>query len=226
LAEHVIAWGPLSARKVEQAIDAIVDQVDPGALRRAVVLKQRVEEMARSVCEDDPRTLGERRSEALAAIAAGIPQLACECGSSECAAAARDARRPATAVIHVVAQADSVDAAHAEAAGGVAPPVPAPAEPDVDAMSTVEQGHVPPAFCPAPGAENTQAPPASCPAPPALVIGAGVMPAPLLAATVERATLREIRHPAVRHPSRTIGPRERWPIRAVPGSDLSVAGLR
>jgi len=103
LAEHVTAWGPLSARKLEQAIDAIVDQVDPGALRRsrkatcdrdvqfgspsdeagftsmwarlyapdAVVLKARVEQMARSVCEDDPRTLGERRSDALTAVAAG-----------------------------------------------------------------------------------------------------------------------------------------------------------
>ncbi|HTI75436.1 MAG TPA: DUF222 domain-containing protein, partial [Mycobacterium sp.] len=35
LAEHVMAWGPLSVRKTEQAIDAIVDQVDPGALRRS-----------------------------------------------------------------------------------------------------------------------------------------------------------------------------------------------
>jgi hypothetical protein len=132
LAAQVMAWGPLSARKLEQAIDAIVDQVDPGALRRsrdrdvqfgspsdeagftsmwarlyapdAVVLEQRVEQMARSVCQDDPRTLGERRSEALAAIAAGIAELACECGSSECAAAAGDARRPAAAVIHRLPQ--------------------------------------------------------------------------------------------------------------------------
>ncbi|HEY6646150.1 MAG TPA: DUF222 domain-containing protein, partial [Mycobacterium sp.] len=35
LAEHVTAWGPLSAKKLEQAIDTIVDQVDPGALRRS-----------------------------------------------------------------------------------------------------------------------------------------------------------------------------------------------
>jgi Domain of unknown function (DUF222) len=35
VADHVTAWGPLSARKTEQAIDAIVDQVDPGALRRS-----------------------------------------------------------------------------------------------------------------------------------------------------------------------------------------------
>ncbi|MBW8712441.1 MAG: DUF222 domain-containing protein, partial [Mycobacterium sp.] len=35
LAEQVMAWGPLSMRKTEQAIDAIVDQVDPAALRRS-----------------------------------------------------------------------------------------------------------------------------------------------------------------------------------------------
>jgi hypothetical protein len=90
VAEQVKVWGPLSVRKTEQAIDAIVDQVDPAALRRsrksscardvtfgspsdepgytsmwarlygpaAVVLEQRVEEMARGVCEDDSRTLG------------------------------------------------------------------------------------------------------------------------------------------------------------------------
>ena len=48
--------------------------------------------------------------------------------------------------------------------------------------------------CPAP-ADSTQVPAGFCPAPPALVIGAGVMPAPLLAATLERATVREIVHP-------------------------------
>jgi hypothetical protein len=206
----------LSVRKTEQAIDAIVDQIDPAALRRsrkatcdrdvsfgspsdeagftsmwarlyapdAVVLEQRVEQMARAVCEDDPRTLGERRSEALAAVAAGIFELACECGSTECAAAAGDARPPATALIHVVAQAATVEAASAsasaEAAGDVAPPQPAPVGPEVEAASTVEQGRVPPAFCPAG---------------PAFVIGAGVMPAPLLAATLERATVREVVHP-------------------------------
>jgi hypothetical protein len=162
----------------------------------AVVLEQRVEQMARAVCEDDPRTLGERRSEALAAVAAGIFELVCECGSSECAAAAGDARRPATALIHVVAHADTVEAASAEAAADVAPTVPAPAEPDVEPASTARRGQVPPAFCPAPAAEcTTQVPAALCPAPPAFVIGAGVMPAPLLAATLERATVREIAHP-------------------------------
>jgi Domain of unknown function (DUF222) len=35
LADYVTSWGPLSANKTEQAIDAIVDRLDPGALRRS-----------------------------------------------------------------------------------------------------------------------------------------------------------------------------------------------
>jgi hypothetical protein len=129
-------------------------------------------------------------------MAAGIHELACHCGNADCAAARRDARPPAAAVIHVVPEATTMEAAHTEAARDVAPPESSPPTvPDVDAASTVEQGHVPPAFCPAPTAETTQVPPTFCPAPSAFVIGAGVMPAPLLGATVERATVREIRHP-------------------------------
>jgi Domain of unknown function (DUF222) len=283
LAEHVTAWAPLSVRRTEQAIDAIVDRVDPGALRRsrkatcgrdvqfgspsdeagftsmwarlyasdAVVLEQRVEAMARSVCEDDPRTLGERRSDALPAIAAGITELACGCGATDCPAAHRDASPPAAAVIHVVAHADTVEAAHAENTTTTPPPEacgptdddsapatesdgkdrgpaavsdrgdPAPtvdldgdaapaAEPDddlavhtdpgVDAAPSAGSARVPPAFCAAPVAQSAPIPADFCSAPPAFVIGAGVLPAPLLAATLDRATVREIRHPGAAPP--------------------------
>jgi hypothetical protein len=63
-------------------------------------------------------------------------------------------------------------------------PLPAP-EPPV----------IPPAFFAAPPPDTTTGPAVSCPAPPAFVIGGGVLPAPLLAATLERATVREIVHP-------------------------------
>ena len=148
LAEQVMAWGPLSVRKTEQNIDAIVDGVDPAALRRSrqthcqrdvqfgspsdeagytsmwalltaadsEVVKQRVEQVARSVCEDDPRTVGERRSEALAAVSVGITALACRCGNADCPAAGREATAPVPVVIHVVADAATVEAATAESA--------------------------------------------------------------------------------------------------------------
>jgi hypothetical protein len=259
LAEQVMAWGPLSMRKTEQAIDAIVDQVDPAALRRSrktschrdvqfgspsdeagfttmwarlyapdgEVLEQRVEDMARGVCEDDPRTLGERRSEALTAMSAGIQQLACQCGSTDCPAAQRDATPAAPTVIHVVAEAATVEAARAEADGPPADPAPtveldiddggpvgefpSAAEREVDepvpaaelpadaapvgTAQLSERGALPPAFCRSPAAESPVVPPESCPARPAFVVGGGVLPAPLLAPFLERATVREIRHP-------------------------------
>jgi hypothetical protein len=65
--------------------------------------------MAHSVCEDDPRTLGERRSDALGAINAGSDHLACLCGNPECPAAEPDGRA-ANIVVHIVAEADVVDA--------------------------------------------------------------------------------------------------------------------
>ncbi|MGH3674253.1 MAG: DUF222 domain-containing protein [Mycobacterium sp.] len=188
LAARVTRWGALSAKKTEQAIDALVEQVDPGALRRsregstgrdvafgspsdepgftrmwarlyasdAVVVERRVEEIARSVCDADPRSLAERRADALTALAAGHTALACECGESDCPAGQRDSTPPVTAIVQVIADEATVRAATATA---------------------------------------KHAEPQQCTAPPAFVIGGGVMPAPLLAATLKHATVREVRHP-------------------------------
>ena len=52
----------------------------------AALIEQRVEELARSVCDADPRTLDERRADAL--TAAGHPhRTACACGEADCAPA-------------------------------------------------------------------------------------------------------------------------------------------
>ena len=120
LAGRITGWGAMSIAKTEAAIDALVDEYDPGALRRcresassptvqfgsptdvagttsmwarlyapdAALIEARVEEMARSVCEDDPRTLDERRAAALKALAART-ELACACGQSDCDAGQR-----------------------------------------------------------------------------------------------------------------------------------------
>ncbi len=101
LAERVVRWGALSVKKTEEAIDALIDEHDPGALRRATesaaeptvrfgspldvagtttiwarlnsadaaLIEQSVEEMARSVCDADPRPIGERLTAALTAAA-------------------------------------------------------------------------------------------------------------------------------------------------------------
>jgi hypothetical protein len=340
LAAQVRRWGALSITKTEQAIDALVDRHDPGALRRsrdsessrtlefgssgdapgitsmwarmyapdAALIQQRVEEMARSVCEADPRTLAERRADALVALAAGA-ELVCACGSADCPAAGR-ATPPKNTVIHVVADPATVTAATqtptpaptdtpappptdpgdpgdpgGESAGpadtvepaaesvepgaeSVEPAAPSvePIEPAAESVEPVGEsvqlaaaGHseVPAAFLPAPGAQPiasaaqcepaipqlviapahtaagplivplaqcqpgialpvidasnlkvggpqaTPVPPPSCPAPPAFVIGGGVLPAPLLAGVLARATIREVRHPGIDAPPET-----------------------
>ncbi|MFN8033171.1 MAG: DUF222 domain-containing protein [Mycobacterium sp.] len=137
IAEHALSWGVLSANKLEKAIDAWVDQIDPGALHQtrsrardrdvqfgargdtpgatsirgslyatdAALLERRLMQMARGVCEDDPRTLGQRRADALGAVAAGSDRLACQCGSPDCPAA-QDDGRSAGVVVHVVTDAE------------------------------------------------------------------------------------------------------------------------
>jgi len=77
----------------------------------AAVLKRRVAQMVQSVCDDDPRTIGERRSDAVGAIAAGNSRLACQCGSETCPAG--DAPSSSNVVIRVLAEQSAVNAATA-----------------------------------------------------------------------------------------------------------------
>jgi hypothetical protein len=194
LAERVSRWGALSEKKTQTAIDELVENIDPAALRRSrsgsqrdvqfgspgdeagfmtmwarvyatdgVVIEQRVEEMARGVCAADPRTADERRADALAPAVTNT-DFVCQCGQPDCDGATSD--KPAkNAVVYVVADEKSVDAATpAEAAE------PTPIEP-----------------------EDSE--PAPCPAPPAYVFGAGILPTALLSGILERARIREVHHP-------------------------------
>jgi hypothetical protein len=75
-----------------------------GRLRAAdaAALKARMAAMTAAVCPGDPRSSGERRSDALGAVAHGHTTLACACGSPSCPAA--DTTAPASPiVIHVLA---------------------------------------------------------------------------------------------------------------------------
>ncbi|MFL0238374.1 DUF222 domain-containing protein [Mycobacterium sp. SMC-17] len=67
----------------------------------AELLDRVLDEMARQVCEDDPRTFGQRRADALGVLAARGDRLACQCGNPDCPAAGPDARAAAV-VIHVL----------------------------------------------------------------------------------------------------------------------------
>ncbi|KAA0073135.1 DUF222 domain-containing protein, partial [Mycolicibacterium sp. P9-64] len=70
----------------------------------AAALDQRLDTIAATVCEHDPRTRDQRRSDAMGAIGHWQDRLACLCGLAHCDAGATT---PSTVVIHVVAHAES-----------------------------------------------------------------------------------------------------------------------
>ena len=68
----------------------------------AELTDRRVEALARSVCPDDPRTHGERRTEALGIIAVNGEVLPCRCGKPDCPATGGKDPRAEHLVIHVI----------------------------------------------------------------------------------------------------------------------------
>lgn len=76
----------------------------------ANVLKARIAALTAMVCEKDPRTAGQRRSDAVGAIACGADRLVCTCARRDCPAD-RTSLPPYPAVISVIAADEAVDAA-------------------------------------------------------------------------------------------------------------------
>ena len=72
-------------------------------------LDRRLDELAATVCDADPRTRAQRRADALGALAAGADRLVCGCGSPGCSAAVPAPR--SNVVIHVIAEQSSVEGA-------------------------------------------------------------------------------------------------------------------
>ena len=91
----------------------------------AAALDQRLDAMARAVCEADPRTVEQRRADALGALAHGGHRLACQCGAADCAAA--DAG-PSTVVVNVIAEEKSLADDTAVQLDGASPPGPTTAQ--------------------------------------------------------------------------------------------------
>jgi hypothetical protein len=137
-------WPSLTRGTLAMRIDAIVAEVDRDAIRRTNkevkdrylnvsesvpgiaevygnvfastghALDRRLDELAGTVCEADPRTKAQRRADALAALVAGADRLMCTCGDSDCAET-RGRLRNRNVVIHVVAERASVEG------GGITP---------------------------------------------------------------------------------------------------------
>jgi len=68
----------------------------------AQVVDKRLDALACTVCEHDPRTRQQRRADALGAMAAGADRLRCRCGRPDCAAGGGPA--PSGVVIHMIAE--------------------------------------------------------------------------------------------------------------------------
>jgi hypothetical protein len=72
-------------------------------------LDQRLDALAATVCEHDPRTTAQRRADACGPLARGEATLGCQCGSADCGAVA-ERNAAAAAVIHVLAEAATLEA--------------------------------------------------------------------------------------------------------------------
>ncbi|WP_375482980.1 DUF222 domain-containing protein [uncultured Mycobacterium sp.] len=210
LAEDAARFGPLSVNKTAQAIEAIVDQYDPGALRRtratarsrdvvidmadqesgtapmwgrlyasdAAVLDRRLMQMAHQVCDDDPRTIAQRRADALGALAAGVERLACGCGNADCPADTDGTERSSGLVIHVVAERSAVSAQPDPHLSGE--PKPRPMTPDEPLVRPPD---------PEPDVPTVKSPPA-------VLTSGGVIPPALLAELIRTgAKLQPVCHP-------------------------------
>ena len=133
IAQRAANWGGLSQKKLDAAIDIWVDRYDPGALKHtrhqvqdrgidvvaseggitemrarlkgadAALFDRRLTLMAKGVCDDDPRTLKQRRADATGALGAGFLHLACQCGMTDCPAAADDGRA-SSVVVYIYAE--------------------------------------------------------------------------------------------------------------------------
>lgn len=166
-------------------------------------LDERLDAMAAAVCERDPRTLDQRRSDALGALGHGEQVLGCACGSVECPAAQETAN---TVVIHVVASQDSLDDDTQAQLDGHAVPEPTPPTnpeagpatgPEVDPVTDTVTDTV----------TDSVTRPARPEAGPGFLLGGAILPARLLAAKIAaRATLRPVIHPGDSPPERRYRP--------------------
>jgi hypothetical protein len=138
VARHCRKWMRLSTPKLRDRIDVWVSKVDPDAVRvppkvkanryvetgqtspgmagiwanleaaDAAEFDARLDALAATVCDSDPRTAQQRRADAVAPLARYEATLACRCGSEDCPAAVQRAAVSAV-VIHVLAEQATLD---------------------------------------------------------------------------------------------------------------------
>jgi len=139
LALKVLRWPSLTSGRLAAYVDMVVERADRDAVRRrreahanrefsiwdggqgltevfgrlptsdAHVVDARLDALAASVCDEDPRTRKQRRADAMGALAAGADRLACQCRTPHCPAQTTPVPRPV--VMHVIAEQASVQGA-------------------------------------------------------------------------------------------------------------------
>lgn len=131
-------WAGMTSHRLAAAVDRVVAKVDRDALRRSrediadrqinitstdtgfsylngvvfatdgEAFDRRLDELAATVCSEDSRTVAQRRSDAVGALAAGTDRLVCDCGRAECESASKRGQRSGL-VVHVVADQSALD---------------------------------------------------------------------------------------------------------------------
>ena len=210
LAGRVTRWGALSVAKTEAAIDALVDEHDPGALRRSQT----------AACQEtvqfgSPSDVAGTTSIYLrlnSPDAALMEQNVDEVARSACDADPRstDVRRAHAIAAKVNGTAFACGCAEPDCTGGTAGDAPAKNtvvyvvadQESVDAATTPPAaGEAAPAEAEPSKPTATDPEPAPCSVPPAFVFGAGILPTALLAGILSRARIREVRHPGADTPA-------------------------
>ena len=138
LADRIAKWHCWSRKRIINAVDATVREMDPDAIRERVrredkrhvgvtalgdgtarvdgivaaeagiALDKRLTELAKGVCRTDPRTIDQRRADAMQAWSEGRT-LSCLCGAPDCPNRASDAAATNTRfVVNIIAGAETV----------------------------------------------------------------------------------------------------------------------
>jgi hypothetical protein len=137
-ADVLTAWAPMSEDKLNTAIDAVVAEHDPNGVYRTKLaakgrnvqfdydgsgmatmfgtlfathgkaLEKRLNVLASTVCPGDPRTVEQRRADAVDSITRGLDYLPCLCGSDDCPGPTTPPK--SNAVVYVVVNEDTIDA--------------------------------------------------------------------------------------------------------------------
>ncbi len=124
------------------------------------ILEQRLNDLADTVCANDPRKRGELRAAALAALGVvgpALERLACECGDAECAGSGKDPRAGALTIYALTDQVPAgEDRPRQTTPGSAGTPDSGPAETEVAPEQEREHEPQTPAAKPEPAAPEHQ----------------------------------------------------------------------